>query len=143
MSVIVFKMNHFWHNRKRMMHRQDHWCTWFRRTQLHTSKDKVLIFSRKCRVADISQICRNFFQDILARHLISLVHSQNVVTWRRFSTSLVYFYVHKSVCSTEATEFLQVGNLVERQLEATRQYNCSTDSTEQQWTTDQCGQSIN
>ena len=32
--------------------------------------------------------------------------------------------------STEATEFLHIGKLLERQLEATRQYkNCGTDST--------------
>ena len=45
--------------------------------------------------------------------------------------SLVCLYVHKLVVLRLCTEFLQVENLLERQLEATEQYNCSTDSTKQ------------
>ena len=65
-------------------------CSW------EILKTDIPFFPKNCRVADISQICR----DISQRHLgeaFELPSSQSVVSRRPFSMSLVCFYVHKHV----------------------------------------------
>ena len=68
-------------------------------------------FSKKCLVLDMSETCLRHFSRHFSRHLLSLVV--------KMSPCLRVFgmFLRTQRCSTESTEFLQVGSLIERRLQ--------------------------